>query len=248
MENLKDNSEKSLLSLPNEILEQIFFNLSPYSDLPNLRLVCHRLAEVATCCLTTNKRHFMTAIENGELVWSYLRVRSKNSSISPRFLHSAIYHKKDKAVYVFGGCSALTTCFNDTWKFDLVRNNWERLRLSGTYPQPKSWSTLILYNGKFVLYGGCSYSLHTISEYSVYFPGLYTLDPVERTWEVVKTNNEPNGRAGHQATIVKDRMVVSFGVQDYNIRFFFVCVCMCVFVCLCVCFCVCMCVCPFACC
>lgn len=40
--------------------------------------------------------------------------------LAERCSHSACYHAGKKAMYIFGGCTATYTAFNDLWTFDLV--------------------------------------------------------------------------------------------------------------------------------
>lgn len=40
--------------------------------------------------------------------------------LAERCSQSSCYHAKSKMMYIFGGCTAAYTAFNDLWAFDLV--------------------------------------------------------------------------------------------------------------------------------
>lgn len=60
-------------------------------------------------------------------------------------------------MYVFGGCTATSTTFNDLWRLDLDTRTWVRPITMGSYPSPKACATMLYYKKNFVLFGGWSY-------------------------------------------------------------------------------------------
>lgn len=60
-------------------------------------------------------------------------------------------------MYVFGGCTATSTTFNDLWRLDLDTRTWVRPITMGSYPSPKACATMLYYKKSFVLFGGWSY-------------------------------------------------------------------------------------------
>ena len=55
---------------------------------------------------------------------------SSEPTISERYSHSACFH--DKIMYIFGGCTAMNTTFNDLWGFNVCLGKWNRCLASGT--------------------------------------------------------------------------------------------------------------------
>lgn len=85
-------------------------------------------------------------------------------TIAKRHSHSACTY--ENSMYVFGGCTATCTTFNDLWRLDLDTRKWIRLITMGTYPSPKACATMLYYKKSFILFGGWShpalYSVHQV--------------------------------------------------------------------------------------
>lgn len=71
----------------------------------------------------------------------YLRVFGKLLILLNSFNFSAVYF--DKSVFIFGGCTATNTTFNDLWTFDLSLNQWIRLQASGNVNHSYGFSLLM---------------------------------------------------------------------------------------------------------
>ena len=71
---------------------------------------------------------FQQALETGGIEW-LSGVPGRGTTITERFLHAAVYF--DKSIYVFGGCTATSTTFNDLWRFDLASREWVRPLATG---------------------------------------------------------------------------------------------------------------------
>lgn len=69
------------------------------------------------------KRNFHQMLSCSQMVWSHIR-NEEGPTITDRFSHSACYFHQ--SMYVFGGCSATSTTFNDLWRFDLSTRQWVR--------------------------------------------------------------------------------------------------------------------------
>uniref|UniRef100_A0A914S366 F-box domain-containing protein n=1 Tax=Parascaris equorum TaxID=6256 RepID=A0A914S366_PAREQ len=104
--------------LPEFILEYIFTMLSPYDDLDAVRLVSRRWQSIANGAIALMKRTFERC---SQFEWScYEPDLHTGPFLAERCSHSACYHAGRKAMYIFGGCTATYTAFNDLWTFDLV--------------------------------------------------------------------------------------------------------------------------------
>lgn len=70
-------------------------------------------------------------------------------------------------MYVFGGCTATWTTFNDLWQLDLGTRTWVRPITMGSYPSPKACATMLYYKNSLILFGGWShpspYPLHQVT-------------------------------------------------------------------------------------
>ena len=73
-------------------------------------------------------QRFRRALASGGIEWSSKQPEC-GTTIADRFLHSAVYF--DKSVYIFGGCTATSTTFNDLWRFDLASREWVRPLATG---------------------------------------------------------------------------------------------------------------------
>lgn len=71
-------------------------------------------------------------------------------------------------MYVFGGCTARCTTFNDLWTLDLSSREWVRPVSTGCYPSPKACATICNYRKSLILFGGWThpppYPLHQVCE------------------------------------------------------------------------------------
>src|SRR5690349_7395919 len=123
--------------LPEEIVEYIFLCLSPYGEIQTCRSVCkswHRLADGALDRLL-KVFHRCQSFD-----WFLLAPPDNlgySLSIAERYSHAACYHpgtsSQSASVYIFGGCTAAYTTFNDLSRFDLSRRTWIRPMPMGTY-------------------------------------------------------------------------------------------------------------------
>uniref|UniRef100_A0A183J9D0 F-box domain-containing protein n=1 Tax=Soboliphyme baturini TaxID=241478 RepID=A0A183J9D0_9BILA len=196
--------------LPDTILEYIFVNLSPYGDLPNCSRVCKRWLQVAA-----KARRAITRILKRTSQFEWRAISSpdgRRSWITHRCSHSACYHPSGY-MYVFGGCAAAYTTFNDLWKLDLADGTWSRLLPGGRYPTPKASATMVEHRGQLVLFGGWSKSSpNPIHQISMFYNELHVFDPVLNQWtELCDDGSSPPGLAGHSASVVGDRMIVFGG-------------------------------------
>lgn len=113
-----------------------------------------------------SKIHFEKSIGYGLLFWNCrLTANMVYPIIGKRHSHSACTY--DSSMYVFGGCTAACTTFNDLWKLDLNTYKWNRPITMGNYPSPKACATMLYYKKSLILFGGWSYPspfpLHQVS-------------------------------------------------------------------------------------
>lgn len=116
------------------------------------------------------------------------------------------------SVFVFGGCTAAYTTFNDLWRFNLTTRTWFRPVPMGTYPTPKACSTMVEYKGSLILFGGWSKSSpNPIHQTAMFYNELHVYDPGTNFWTKIANDGTAPHLAGHSATIVGDRMIVFGG-------------------------------------
>lgn len=205
----------SINELPDEILECIFALTSPYRDFKSMMLVCHRWHNIVTGVISRHFQQFQKAVSTGNLAWSWHEPAIGGPTVTERYSHSACYY--DRALYVFGGCTSTATTFNDLWKFDLVEGRWFRPLATGSYPSPKAWATMVAYKDSLVLFGGWSYPTPiTFHQASRFFNQLHLYHPGVNHWTQVTSQNCPEGKAGHGASIIGDSMVVFGGSHGFE--------------------------------
>lgn len=112
-----------------------------------------------------NEAHFQKSVAFGSLQWSSLPSAHWVPVIGKRHSHSACIYKN--SMYVFGGCTATWTTFNDLWQLDLGTRSWIRPITMGNYPSPKACATMLYYKKSLILFGGwshpSSYPLHQVN-------------------------------------------------------------------------------------
>ena len=75
---------------------------------------------------------FQRAVSECTLEWSALSTEFDiEPKITERYSHSAAYHSG--SMYIFGGCTATGTTFNDLWRFDLGTRHWIRPLATGMF-------------------------------------------------------------------------------------------------------------------
>ncbi|XP_060115220.1 F-box only protein 42 [Heteronotia binoei] len=206
--------DRSMLELPEEVLEYILSFLSPYQEHKTAALVCkqwYRLIKgVAHQCF----HGFIKAIQEGNIQWESRTYPYPGTPITQRFSHSACYYDANQSMYVFGGCtqSSCNAAFNDLWRLDLNSKEWIRPLASGSYPSPKAGATLVVYKDLLVLFGGWTrpspYPLHQPERF---FDEIHTYSPSKNWWNCVVTTHGPPPMAGHSSCVIKDKMIVFGG-------------------------------------
>lgn len=63
--------------------------------------------------------------------------------MSPRYHHCACY--LNDSMYIFGGCIAPNTAYNDLWRFDMTSKHWTRIIAAGTPPLPRIFCSFTPY-------------------------------------------------------------------------------------------------------
>ena len=102
-----------------------------------------------------NEAHFQKSVAFGLLDWNSFPATNWLPTIGKRHSHSACIY--ENSMYVFGGCTATCTTFNDLWRLDLDSRQWVRPITMGSYPSPKACATMLYYNNSFILFGGWSH-------------------------------------------------------------------------------------------
>lgn len=114
-----------------------------------------------------SEAHFQKSVAYGSLFWNSLTSANLVPTIGKRHSHSACTY--ENSMYVFGGCTATCTTFNDLWRLDLDTRKWVRPITMGSYPSPKACATMLHYKKSFILFGGWShpspYPVHQVFQY-----------------------------------------------------------------------------------
>ncbi|XP_043275489.1 F-box only protein 42 [Venturia canescens] len=203
--------------LPDEILEYILNLIPPYKDLQECMLVCKRWCRVARNMLEHKEAHFQKFVAYGSLYWnSCPLIHQHHHPISKRHSHSACAH--ENSMWVFGGCTATCTTFNDLWRLDLHSREWIRPVPLGSYPSPKACATMLFHNNKLILFGGWSHPSPFPHHQQVnLFDELHKYCTKSNTWAAINTLGGPPPMSAHSATIHGNLMVVFGGVCKTNV-------------------------------
>uniref|UniRef100_A0A8B9TPR6 F-box protein 42 n=1 Tax=Anas platyrhynchos TaxID=8839 RepID=A0A8B9TPR6_ANAPL len=191
---------RSMLELPEEVLEYILSFLSPYQEHKTAALVCKQWYRLIKGVAHQCYHGFIKAVQEGNIQWESRTYPYPGTPITQRFSHSACYYDANQSMYVFGGCtqSSCNAAFNDLWRLDLNSKEWIRPLASGSYPSPKAGATLVVYKDLLVLFGGWTR------------PSPYPLHQPER-WNCIVTTHGPPPMAGHSSCVIEDKMIVFGG-------------------------------------
>ncbi|KAM3083962.1 hypothetical protein ACMFMF_001320 [Clarireedia jacksonii] len=123
-------------------------------------------------------------------------------------------------LYVFGGRILSRTrpsLTADLYELDLIRRHWTKIETSGDIPPPRYFhSVCALGDTKLVCYGGMSpatpqgqaqmvasaQGTQDVQPEVVVMSDIYIYDAPSRTWTFIPTNETPQGRYAHCATIL----------------------------------------------
>lgn len=197
--------------LPDELLEYILSLIPPYKDLQVCKLVCKRWWRAAKNVIARNETHFQKSIAYGSLLWNSLPSTHWVPMIGKRHSHSACTY--NNSMYVFGGCTATCTTFNDLWRLDLDTRTWVRPITIGSYPSPKACATMLYYKKSFILFGGWSHpSPYPLHQQWKLFNELHVYSIESNKWTAINTLETPPPISAHSASIHGNLMVVFGGV------------------------------------
>uniref|UniRef100_A0A3P8XQF8 F-box domain-containing protein n=1 Tax=Esox lucius TaxID=8010 RepID=A0A3P8XQF8_ESOLU len=206
--------ERTMLELPEEVLEYILSFLSPYQEHKTAALVCKQWYRLIKGVAYQCYHGFLRAVQEGNIQWESRTYPYPGTPITQRFSHSACYYDSNQSMYVFGGCtqSSCNAAFNDLWRLDLNSKEWIRPLASGSYPSPKAGATLVMYKDLLVLFGGWTrpspYPLHQPERF---FDEIHTYSPSKNWWNCIVTTHGPPPMAGHSSSIIGSTMVVFGG-------------------------------------
>ncbi|RLU22319.1 hypothetical protein DMN91_004597 [Ooceraea biroi] len=199
--------------LPDELLEYILSLIPPYKDFQECRVICKRWYRVTKNVIDHNRAHFQKSIASGSLLWNSLPSPHWAPTIGKRHSHSACIY--DNSMYVFGGCTATWTTFNDLWQLDLDTRTWIRPMTMGSYPSPKACATMLHYKKNLILFGGWSHpSPYPLHQQWKLFNELHVYSIESNKWTAISTLEAPPPISAHSATIHKNLMIVFGGVND----------------------------------
>uniref|UniRef100_A0AAY4AYY6 F-box domain-containing protein n=1 Tax=Denticeps clupeoides TaxID=299321 RepID=A0AAY4AYY6_9TELE len=207
-------SERTMVELPEEVLEYILSFLSPYQEHKTAALVCKQWYRLIKGVAYQCYHGFLRAVQEGNIQWESRTYPYPGTPITQRFSHSACYYDSNQSMYVFGGCtqSSCNAAFNDLWRLDLNSKEWIRPLASGSYPSPKAGATLVMYKDLLVLFGGWTrpspYPLHQPERF---FDEIHTYSPSKNWWNCIVTTHGPPPMAGHSSSVIGSTMVVFGG-------------------------------------
>ena len=141
--------------------------------------------------LTNNHVFFLEFNSNDQFEWKV--TKSKNDPpIMGRSQHTALLYNNDKSMIVFGGFSnnpKKKTCYlNDTWMYDIERNSWDMIEVTGDIPSPRFGHSATLWKHYMYIFGGGV----------PFMPGLFRLNLQNNVWEEITIiNKPPSPRYGH---------------------------------------------------
>lgn len=205
---------RTMLELPEEVLEYILSFLSPYQEQKTAALVCKQWYRLIKGVAYQCYHGFLRAVQEGNIQWESRTYPYPGTPITQRFSHSACYYDSNQSMYVFGGCtqSSCNAAFNDLWRLDLNSKEWIRPLASGSYPSPKAGATLVMHKELLVLFGGWTrpspYPLHQPERF---FDEIHTYSPSKNWWNCIVTTHGPPPMAGHSSSVIGNTMVVFGG-------------------------------------
>ncbi|XP_061583106.1 F-box only protein 42 [Cololabis saira] len=205
---------RTMVELPEEVLEYILSFLSPYQEHKTAALVCKQWYRLIKGVAYQCYHGFLRAVQEGNIQWESRTYPYPGTPITQRFSHSACYYDLNQSMYVFGGCtqSSSNAAFNDLWRLDLNSKEWIRPLASGSYPSPKAGATLVMHKDLLVLFGGWTrpspYPLHQPERF---FDEIHTYSPSKNWWNCIVTTHGPPPMAGHSSSVIGNTMVVFGG-------------------------------------
>ncbi len=228
------NEYTEISNLPEEILLKILSYLSPYQEYYTAQLVCRKWYRIIKSMIKVKQREFRNALINANLKYAKIsgldadlrqeqkitglrasRQGLRNTEPAPRFSHGACV--MDNKMFVFGGCSIMNSAFNDLYQFDLLTRKWQRIIISqGFMPAPRECASVIAYKGTIVLFGGwCSPRSSDVTAVPKFFNDTYVVDIDNKTCSTISCAEKetPGARAGHNACILGDKMILFGGAQ-----------------------------------
>ncbi|NXE01020.1 FBX42 protein, partial [Chaetorhynchus papuensis] len=211
---------RSMLELPEEVLEYILSFLSPYQEHKTAALVCkqwYRLikgTDVVLCLRCAFSLLLITVTQIGRSFLPRLPVL-----ILPFFLFFFFFSFFFLLFsFLFGKvesprCDAFgkRRCRVGGWCSNVVFVTFPP-SLPGSYPSPKAGATLVVYKDLLVLFGGWTrpspYPLHQPERF---FDEIHTYSPSKNWWNCIMTTHGPPPMAGHSSCVIEDKMIVFGG-------------------------------------
>lgn len=107
-------------------------------------------------------------------------------------------------LYVFGGFMiADQTHSNGLFKYDIIRNHWNKVNYNGTIP-PLCGCSMICCGDLLFVFGGSNHGEHSSS--------LYQYNCLRNEWKCISMDGDfPNNRVGHSATLYGPYMIILGG-------------------------------------
>ncbi|KAG9286318.1 hypothetical protein G9A89_014305 [Geosiphon pyriformis] len=164
---------------------------------------------------TTAKSDTNTTFSNEMTVLDTLQgswvLKSTLGAPLPRADSTAILLSSGHIVYLGGRqANGQFVAMNEAWIFDTKTFAWTSMKTTGKAPQSRNGhSAALTTDGRIILYGGINFN-STQPNSDVYILNTAT-SPYE--WSQPKIENGVTPRAFHTATMVKNFMVVAFGIE-----------------------------------
>lgn len=178
--------------------------------------------------LYLNDLFTLELLPDGNVSWD--KPRTNGTPPSPRESHSAVGYidKKGNAkLVVYGGMCGRR--LGDVWFLDINTMTWSEPQLSGNAPLPRSLHTASLIGHRMIVFGGWVPLIDENKTENPEWPqpehekewkctnSLAVLDLEQGAWEEFRTSeSRPRPRAGHCATVVRNRLFIWSGRDGYR--------------------------------
>lgn len=115
-------------------------------------------------------------------------------------INSILIHDE---LYSFGGSPQIFTYINDTFKFSILDEKFQKLNTKGEIPKQRILHTAIAYQNELYIWGGTPFDKHSNQ--------FFKFNPNSNTWSIVQTENPIAPRFGHTMNLLKDSFILFGG-------------------------------------
>jgi N-acetylneuraminic acid mutarotase len=130
-----------------------------------------------------------------------------------RYEHACIYEKKEKNIFIYGGCTETGNC-NDVFKVDLEKKTCESVICKNSAPTARTIHSGVMYKNQLVIFGGGAATKTPVPDQNVYI-----FDPPSYKWislNISKDSKTPITRQGHLLINYNDQLIILHGGLNEN--------------------------------